>query len=613
MKPIDRPPNPSPPLAGSDPALTPTVIGPSAGYEATITAEASDPATAHQRTLPGYVLADVIGRGGMGEVVLAHDERIGRDVAVKRMRGTAPTADAVSRFLREARIQARLEHPAIVPVHELGRDADGHPFFTMKRLAGVTLSELLAAQPPPPRQRLLRAFADVCNAVEFAHSHGVVHRDLKPANIMLGDFGEVYVLDWGLAKVVGEADIGSVAADIESLDGATQVGAVLGTPGYMAPEQVRGMSGVGPPADVYALGAMLFEILAGEPLHPRGTAALMSTLAGVDPLPAKRQPDRSIPPELDQLCASALALDLAKRPSANELANRVEQYLDGDRDLDRRRELSADWLLKARAALAEDAVGRRVEALQNAGRALALDPDSGDAAAFFAHLILEPTKQLPTELEQALASSEVAVQRRQSRVATLSFVAIGAFLVMASWNGLRNVGTMTVVATLTAVMAAAAFGLSRRRALPSEMIAVLVGNAMLAALLSRSFGSLIIAPAVTCVMAVSLTSYPQLIDRAKLVLAILVVSWVVPVALESAGILESTWRVGDGEVTSVSTMITIGGTWTKGLLIGANVLTIAVIGLFANVLARSRRDAQRQVEIQAWHLRQLLPASTVTP
>jgi steroid 5-alpha reductase family enzyme len=141
------------------------------------------------------------------------------------------------------------------------------------------------------------------------------------------------------------------------------------------------------------------------------------------------------------------------------------------------------------------------------------------------------------------------------------------------------------------------------------MMAVVVGNALLAALLSRAFGSLILAPAVTCVMAVSLTSYPQLIDRAKLVIPILVASWIVPVVLERAGVIDSTWGVEGGKVVSMSTMIAIDGVPTTALLVSANVIIIVVVALFANALARSRRDAQRQVEIQAWHLRQLVPAS----
>ena len=609
MKPTDGDDNPPQPSA-TDPALTATVAAPLSRHATTLGDDPEPQAASARDVLTGYKLGALIGRGGMGEVVVAHDERIGRDVAIKRMRGTTPTADEIARFLREARIQARLEHPAIVPVHELGRDAGGQPFFTMKRLAGVTLAQLLLATPQPPRQRLLRAFADVCSAVEFAHSHGVVHRDLKPTNIMLGDFGEVYVLDWGVARVVGEAESGSVAADIHSLDGRTQVGALLGTPGYMAPEQVHGRSDIGPPADVYALGAILFEILAGNSLHPRGAGALLSTLVAIDESPAKRQPDRAIPPELDELCMSALALEPAARPSANKLADGVERYLDGDRDLERRRELATVWLTKARAALAADAVGRRGEAMQSAGRALALDPESREAAELVTRLMLEPAKQLPAELTQELELSEAVVQRRQSRVAISMFVAVAAFFLIASWNGLRSTAALGGAALLTCVMAAAAFRFSRRLASPREMLAVVFGNALLVALLSRTFGSLILVPAVTCIMAVSLTSYPQLIDRAKLVIVVLALSWVVPVVLESVGVLAPTWSVLDDQVVSTSTMIAIGGASTTGLLIVANLITIGVMGLFANALARSRRDAQRQVEIQAWHLRQLLPMRT---
>src|SRR5262245_9871544 len=135
--------------------------------------------SAPRLSLPGYIVGDVIGKGGMGEVLLARDAEIGRDVAIKRMGSAALGAENLARFLREAKIQARLEHPAIVPVHHIGRDPAGRPYFTMKRIAGTTLGDLLA-RPERKLEQLLRAFVDVCLAVEFAHIHGVVHRDLKP-------------------------------------------------------------------------------------------------------------------------------------------------------------------------------------------------------------------------------------------------------------------------------------------------------------------------------------------------------------------------------------------------------------------------------------------------
>src|SRR5262245_34306447 len=168
---------------GTDPTLTPSQA---IGVAQTSAEEPHTPATGR---LPArYVLGAPLGVGGMGEVILATDNQIGRDVAIKRMR-VPPSSAAVARFVREAKVQGRLDHPAIVPVHDLGNDDEGKPFFVMKRLTGTTLAEIIAKK-SLSRQKLLRAFADVCLAIEFAHSRGVIHRDLKPANIMLGDFGE---------------------------------------------------------------------------------------------------------------------------------------------------------------------------------------------------------------------------------------------------------------------------------------------------------------------------------------------------------------------------------------------------------------------------------------
>jgi serine/threonine protein kinase len=345
-------------------------------------------------TLSYYAFGPVIGKGGAGEVVLAHDRRVGRDVAVKRLKTPQPSEEEVTRFLREAKIQARLDHPAFVPVHELGRDASGRPYFTMKRLAGVTLLALLSERKPGQAPRLLRAFGDICLAIEFAHARGVIHRDLKPANVMLGDYGEVYLLDWGIARVVGDAESAVVTADIDTIDGNTMSGDLRGTPGYMAPEQIHSANEVDRPADIYALGSILFEILADESLHPRGAqVAIASTVAGeVVTSPARRRLGGAVAPELDALCCEMLSTDPAARPTAKQVALRVQAYLDGDRDLARRRTMAIDNLEQARAAYAD---GRRAEAIRAAGRALALDPEATGAAELVTALMLEPPAEPP--------------------------------------------------------------------------------------------------------------------------------------------------------------------------------------------------------------------------
>ena len=376
------------------------------------------------RDIADYELGELIGRGGMGEVIVARDRSFGREVALKRMRADRPAPELVERFLREARIQARLDHPAIAPVHDLGYDSDGLPYFTMKRVGGATLAALLEARTEKP-QRLLRALVDVCQAVELAHTRRIVHRDLKPSNIMLGDYGEVYVLDWGVARVLaeGRARTAPAAAEVESLDGATKAGALLGTPGYMAPEQVRGEA-VGPAADVYALGAMLFEILAGEPLHPRADA-IASTIANASRSPAQRNPARSVPPELDAICTTALATDPAERPSARAIATAIQDYLDGDRDIERRRAVASELASAAGTALAS---GDHASAMRAAGRALAFDPDSRDAAAIVSSLVLADPSETPAEVERALDGEEQRLVRARSRRAVLPYASIFATL-----------------------------------------------------------------------------------------------------------------------------------------------------------------------------------------
>ena len=583
------------PFDGSlDPTLTPTEAPTRERPTDDMTAPEAQDATP-ARPPANYELGEVLGRGGMGEVVLAEDKTIGRRVAIKRMRAALPTPDAVARFLREARIQARLDHPAIVPVHEVGEDADGRPYFTMKRLAGITLYDVLK-EGKATQQKLLRAFVDVCLAIEFAHERGIVHRDLKPSNIMLGHYGEVYVLDWGVARVTGDAELAGVA--IESLAGETQQGAVLGTPGYMSPEQMRGEE-VSAATDVYALGAILFEILVGQPLHPRG-ATMQSTLSDQQWSPARRVPDRSIAPELDMACAGALVADPSERPSARILADRVQRYLDGDRDVERRRVLASDELIAARAALAKN---NRVEAMRRAGRALALHPESRDAAAIVSQLILEPPSPPPPGLAKRLAEIDLEDMSRQGRYAGHALGGYLLFLPIFAAVGVRDWGVMIGAVVIVIIMMIGSVLVARRR-LPTITWAVF-GNAILMLLIARMFGPVVVGPALAVATATALAAFPTL--RVSIVLVTMSLSTIIPLVLETLGTIPQLTAFSSSSIVVTPHALDFGPTSTPLVLSAAHVAVIVIVGLVVRSLARARRDAQRKLEGQSWMLEQLLP------
>jgi tetratricopeptide (TPR) repeat protein len=232
--------------------------------------------------LTGHALFERLGVGGMGEVYGCGDDALGRDLAIKILRADLH-GDAVAegRFLREARLTGSLQHPGVVPVHHLGRLADGRPYYTMKLIRGRTLGDLLREEPDGPERLpcLLGVVEKVCQAVAFAHCKGVIHRDLKPSNVMVGEFGEVQVMDWGLAKELSHTEVAlppteateateevETVGRVEEAAGLSRAGTALGTPGYMPPEQAAGdWDIVDERADVFALGAVLCQVLTGRP------------------------------------------------------------------------------------------------------------------------------------------------------------------------------------------------------------------------------------------------------------------------------------------------------------------------------------------------------------
>ena len=273
-----------------------------------------------------YRLLERVARGGMGVVYAAKDEKLERRIALKVLDVPGTDGDLANRIIREARVLARLEHPGIVPVHDVGTLADGRVFYTMKFVEGQRLDKFI--ETVESVQDRLRLFLRICEAVAFAHARGVLHRDLKPANIMVGPFGEVLVMDWGLAKILrGESQLANHAADPEATilekpnqpgleSGSTKSsvitghGTVMGTPGYMSPEQARGeVEVLDARSDIFSLGALLRFIL------------MQRTSVGFAP-----RLDRS----LEAICAKATEERRESRYSAvQELGRDVSRYLDG--------------------------------------------------------------------------------------------------------------------------------------------------------------------------------------------------------------------------------------------------------------------------------------------
>jgi formylglycine-generating enzyme required for sulfatase activity len=360
-----------------EPAPKGTVTTADPDWNADVTPLPPPPPPASLRLGSRYRVLRPHAKGGLGEVFVAEDTELHREVALKEIQDRhADHPDSRARFLVEAEITGRLEHPGIVPVYGLGLYPDGRPYYAMRLIKGESLSQAItrlhaerAAREPGAGQAELRGllgrFVVVCNAVAYAHSRGVLHRDLKPANVLLGPYGETLVVDWGLAKALGGGETPGAAPDpltpaTDSGPQPTQAGKVLGTPAYMSPEQAAGeLDRMGPASDVYSLGATLYSLLTGRP--PFDGPNVIETLRKVTrgEFPPPRQVVRTVPAALEAICLKAMARQPEDRyPTATLLAEDVEHWL-ADEPVSAHREGPAAragrWARRHRPAVAASA------------------------------------------------------------------------------------------------------------------------------------------------------------------------------------------------------------------------------------------------------------------
>jgi serine/threonine-protein kinase len=555
----------------------------------------------------------------MGEVLLCLDHRIGRHIAMKRRHSGASGSSGSDRFFREICVQGQLEHPSVVPLYDLATSAEGDAYFTMKHVRGRTLKSIVAAigsgdtkaAEEYPLRRLLGAFASVCLAAAYAHSRGVVHRDLKPDNIMIGDFGEVYVLDWGVAKIASESTRPSdEGVRVPARDEDTSEGSAIGTIGYMAPEQLRGeLDTVDERADVYSLGAILFEILAGKALHEGGREERMaSTVAGADARVHLRVPDRDAPPELEAICVAATQRDPRDRnPTARAVHDAVEAYLSHDRNLELRRSIAIEHARVATAAV-ERALGTGKPAIEDrrlgvleAGRALALDPMNDEARGAMMRLLTEPPREMPEEVRRELEASTARRRAAGDRLASWSIASGLLYLPVLLWMGIRSY--VALAAFVGLILGTIAIG-----RIPSHKRSLLVMMGAIFATICAS--SSVAGPfiGIPCLAGIGVAIYNSYSDRFRpTVCAMACASFGVPALAQWFGLLRPMHSFDGQTIVTLPWMVSFPPGPSFLLLMMTSIGFIIMAATVTGRMYDNLSSAERQLAVQAWQLRQLVP------
>ena len=279
-----------------------------------------------------YAKQRELGRGGDGVVVAAIDRKMQRPVAVKSTHAKHTSRADQLRFLREARVTGQLNHPNVMPVYDIGTDPNGSLFFTMKEVTGQSLAQRLTGGQAGSMIERLLVFRQVCNAIDFAHSRGVLHRDIKPANIMMGEFGEVLVVDWGLCKVLGETpeDFENLTLKVSRDELETRQGQVAGTPAYMAPEQAQGqIDALDNRTDIYALGALLYTLITEKPPFKGPVHHVLEQVSQGDFPSARSIAPKTVPRELDLIVQRAMSLEPADRyQRVADLSDDIQAFIE---------------------------------------------------------------------------------------------------------------------------------------------------------------------------------------------------------------------------------------------------------------------------------------------
>jgi eukaryotic-like serine/threonine-protein kinase len=591
--------------------------------------------------LERYSSGEPLGVGGMGEVRLCMDRRIGRAVAMKLiLPHNAQQPKLRARFLFEAKVQGQLEHPSIVPVYDIGVRPDGVEYFTMKRVHGRTLHEILKSLALGDkrtalafsRRRLLSALQSACLAMEFAHQRGVLHRDLKPANLMLGSLGELSILDWGLAKIVrGERAITPSPEAAAALEAAraseeTAVGEILGTPGYMAPEQAGGASDVDARSDVFALGAMLYEILTLKHLVPGKTAKEIGTntlMGRYDARISERLPELDVPPELEEACVRATALDRSQRmASAMELHDAIERYLEGDRDVKRRRGLAARHTRAAISAVAElaeasdpeKAKAARARAVSEVTRALAIDPENPTALRTMMKLMTDGAGPATPEAEAAVAAIESNSRLKVARRGTLAYLICASYLLVVAWLGVRSWQTLAAAGGLFLLSAGVAFFASRKRSIIDRHVTaavIIVLSSCAIALASCLFGPFVYLPSLC---AANVVVFVSGVDARMRNLAIACGALVIlgPVLAEQVGLVPPSWVFENGRIVLLPRAVEFPPAQTTLLLAVEALGTVLFPALLVGAERDARTKAERKLAIQAQQFAEFLPKEAKT-